>query len=61
VLSLRKQIGIPHTHKDLGMSENNIDQFSDKAAVDPCAGGNPVKAGVPEMKTMYRAALAGQL
>jgi hypothetical protein len=31
------------------------------AAVDPCAGGNPVKAGVPEMRRMYEAALAGLL
>jgi alcohol dehydrogenase class IV len=61
VLALRKEIGIPHTLKDLGMSEKNIPQFSDMAAVDPCAGGNPVKAGVPEMKVMYEAALAGRL
>ena len=25
------------------------------------AGGNPVKAGVPEMRRMYEAALAGRL
>jgi hypothetical protein len=31
------------------------------AAEDPTAGGNPVKAGVPEMRTMYEAALAGRL
>jgi alcohol dehydrogenase class IV len=61
ILDLRKEIGIPHTLKDLGMSEKNIAQFSDMAAIDPCAGGNPVKAGVPEMKVMYEAALAGRL
>jgi hypothetical protein len=31
------------------------------AAVDPTAGGNPVKAGVPEMRKMYEAAVAGRL
>jgi hypothetical protein len=31
------------------------------AAVDPTASGNPVKAGVPEMRKMYDAALAGRL
>jgi alcohol dehydrogenase class IV len=61
VLDLRQQIGIPHTLKDLGMTEKHIAPLSDMAAVDPCAGGNPVKAGVPEMKVMYEAALAGRL
>lgn len=61
ILDLRQEIGIPHTLKDLGMSENNIPEFSDMAAIDPCAGGNPVKAGVPEMKAMYEAALSGHL
>jgi alcohol dehydrogenase class IV len=58
---LRKEIGIPHTLKDLGMSAAHIDKFSEMAAVDPCAGGNPVKVGVPELKQMYLACLAGNL
>jgi hypothetical protein len=61
VLALRKEIGIPHTLKDLGMSAAHIDKFSEMAAVDPCAGGNPVKVGVPELKQMYVACLAGNL
>ncbi|MBI3451616.1 MAG: iron-containing alcohol dehydrogenase [Rhodospirillales bacterium] len=61
VLALRREIGIPHTLKDLGMSARDLDRFSEMAAVDPCAGGNPVKAGVPEMKQMYVAALDGRL
>jgi alcohol dehydrogenase class IV len=61
ILSLRKEIGIPHTLKDLGMQAGQIAQFSEMAAVDPTAGGNPVKAGVPEMKRMYEASLAGAL
>jgi hypothetical protein len=59
VLALRKEIGIPHTLKDLGMSAAHIDKFSEMAAVDPCA--NPVKVGVPELKQMYLACLAGNL
>jgi alcohol dehydrogenase class IV len=61
VLGLRKEIGIPHTLKDLGMQASQVAQFSEMAAVDPTAGGNPVKAGVPEMKRMYEASLAGAL
>ena len=61
VLSLRKQIGIPHTLAELKVQSSQLDRFSEMAAVDPCAGGNPVKAGVPEMKRMYQAALSGSV
>ena len=61
VLGLRKEIGIPNTLKDLGMQAGQIDRFAEMAAVDPTAGGNPVKAGVPEMKKMYEASLSGAL
>jgi alcohol dehydrogenase class IV len=61
VLALRKQIGIPHTLAELKVTQDHLNRFSEMAAVDPCAGGNPVKAGVPEMRKMYEAALAGAL
>ncbi len=61
VLALRKEIGIPNTLKDLGMQASQIGRFAEMAAVDPTAGGNPVKAGVPEMKKMYEASLSGAL
>lgn len=61
VLGLRKEIGIPHTLKDLGMQADQLARFSEMASVDPTAGGNPVKAGVPEMRRMYEAALGGAL
>ena len=60
-LELRRQIGIPHTLAELGVKESHLDKFSEMAAVDPTAGGNPVKAGVPEMRKMYEAAMAGRL
>ena len=60
-LDLRRQIGIPHTLAELGVKESQLDKFAEMAAVDPTAGGNPVKAGVPEMRRMYEAALAGRL
>lgn len=61
VLDLRKTIGIPHTLADLGVKADQLDRFSAMAAEDPTAGGNPVKAGVPEMRKMYEAAVAGRL
>jgi len=61
VLELRKTIRIPHTLAELGVKQDQLARFSAMAAEDPTAGGNPVKAGVPEMRTMYEAAVAGRL
>ncbi len=60
-LDLRREVGIPDTLADIGVRPEHIDRFAEMAAVDPTAGGNPVKAGVPEMKRMYEAAVAGRL
>ncbi|MGQ0665052.1 MAG: hypothetical protein ACT4P2_16020 [Pseudomonadota bacterium] len=54
-------IGIPHTLADLGMAAGQVDRFAEMAAVDPCAAGNPIKVGAPELKRMYLAALDGWL
>ena len=61
VLDLRQRLQIPNTFADLGVKEDMLDKFSEMAAVDPTAGGNPVTAGVPEMRQMYEAALNGRL
>ena len=60
-LDLRREIGIPHTLAELGVKESHLDKLPQMAAVDPTAGGNPVKAGVPEMRRMYDAAIVGRL
>lgn len=61
VLDLRRQIGIPHTLAELGVKTEYLDAFSEMAAVYPTVEGNPVKAGVPEMRKMYDAAVSGRL
>jgi len=43
------------------MSAGEIDRFAEMAAVDPTAGTNPVKIGVPELKTLYAFCLEGRL
>ena len=60
-LDLRRQVGIPHTLAELGVKIEHLDKFAEMAAVDPTAGGNPVKAGVSEMRKMYEAAVSGRL
>ena len=60
-LALRREVGIPHTLAELGVRPEHLDRFAAMAAEDPTAGGNPVKAGAPEMRRMYEAAVAGRL
>ena len=61
VLALRKEIGIPHTLKDLGVDKSKLDALSQAAFNDPSTGGNPVPAGVAEMKQMFIASIDGAL
>jgi alcohol dehydrogenase class IV len=61
VIALRKEIGIPHTLKDIGVGSDRIDELSEMAAVDPTAGGNPIPAGVAEMREMFVASIEGRL
>jgi alcohol dehydrogenase class IV len=60
-LGFRREIGIPHTLAELGVKASHVDRLADIAAADPTAGGNPVPAGVPEMRRLYEAALEGRL
>ncbi len=61
VLALRREIGIPHTARELGLREEDLDRFAEMAAADPTAGGNPVPVGSAELRAIYAAALAGHL
>jgi len=61
VLWLRQEIGIPHRVSALGMTRAHVVQFSRMAAEDPCAAGNPIKIGEPELRAMYEAALDGRV
>ena len=61
VLALRKEIGIPHTLKDIGVGMEKLDLLSEMAAVDPTVGTNPIPIGVPELKKMFVASIEGRL
>lgn len=61
VLTLRREIGIPHTARELGLREEQLDRFAELAAADPTAAGNPVPVGVSELRQLYAAALEGRL
>jgi hypothetical protein len=61
VLALRQEIGIPHTLKELGVGTDKLDELAQAAFDDPSTGGNPVPAGVPEMKQMFIDSIEGRL
>ncbi|HVJ44608.1 MAG TPA: iron-containing alcohol dehydrogenase [Dongiaceae bacterium] len=61
VLDLRTEIGIPHTLREIKVDDKQIDKVAEMAAVDPSAGGNPIKVGVGELRQIFVAALDGKL
>jgi alcohol dehydrogenase class IV len=61
VLELRRTLGLPHTFAELGVKPEHLDRFAAMAAVDPTASGNPVPAGVAEMRRMYEAGMTGRV
>jgi alcohol dehydrogenase class IV len=61
VLTLRKEIGIPHTLKEIGVDDNQVDKVAEMAAADPSAGGNPLPVGAKELRVMFVNGLDGKL
>jgi alcohol dehydrogenase len=61
VLVLRRDLGIPHTLKELGVDDARFDIMSDMAPKDPTAGGNPVPLDAAASRQLYERAYAGTL
>jgi alcohol dehydrogenase class IV len=61
ILALRKQIGIPHTLKEIGFDTDVVAQAAPMAEKDPSTGGNPVPLKAKDYDKLYRAAIAGIL
>jgi alcohol dehydrogenase class IV len=61
ILALRKEVGIPHTLKDIGVDDKQVDRVAEMAAADPSAGGNPIKVGAAELRVMFVNGLEGKL
>ena len=61
ILALRKEIGIQHTLKDIGVDDKRVDEVAKMAEADPSAGGNPIKVGAKELGKIFVAALTGKL
>jgi alcohol dehydrogenase class IV len=61
ILTLRRELNIPHTLAELGMQEHHVDQFAPQAFTDPSTGGNPLPMTTDDFATLYRYCIRGQL
>ncbi len=61
VLTLRKTLAIPHTLRDLGVADPDLDLLSTMASEDPSAGGNPLPFGVDAARQVLEKAFSGEV
>ena len=61
ILALRKEIGIPHTLKDIGVDASFARRMAPMAAVDPSAATNPVPLDTGALERLYLRAIDGAL
>ncbi len=61
VLALRREIGIPHTLKEIGVDEDMIAEAAPMAEKDPSTGGNPRPVVTRDYEALYRKAIRGEL
>ncbi len=60
-LALRKDVGIAHTLKDIGIDDTDQTQVGEMAVVDPAAGGNPIAFTAEQYSTLFHHAVHGDL
>jgi alcohol dehydrogenase len=61
VLTLREEIGVPHTLADFKVDASRRDEIAEMAIVDPTAGGNPVKLTKDAVLKIFDMAMKGEL
>jgi alcohol dehydrogenase class IV len=61
VLALRRELGIPHTLAEIGVSIEQAHVIGTEAALDPSAGGNPVPVDAAALERVFRGAVVGQM
>ncbi|ATN35475.1 alcohol dehydrogenase [Rhizobium sp. ACO-34A] len=58
--AMRRDVGIGATLGDIGLASIDVERVATMAAVDPCAGGNPVRLDTDKLALILRAAIAGR-
>jgi len=61
VLSMRREIGIPHALREIGVSTDQAGIIGREAAIDPSAGGNPIPVDAASLERIFRSAVEGTL
>jgi alcohol dehydrogenase class IV len=61
VIKLRRELGIPHTLAEIGVTADQAALIGSEAALDPSAGGNPLPVDAAALEGIFRAAVAGRL
>ncbi|MCB9786323.1 MAG: iron-containing alcohol dehydrogenase [Deltaproteobacteria bacterium] len=61
LLALRRDIGIPHTLGEAGVSRALLEALSDQAIADGCHGSNPRPCSRDDLRNLYVAAFDGNL
>lgn len=61
VLQLRKEIGIPHSLKEIGIDTKRLDEVAKMAVKDPSAGGNPIQFTQKQYKALAKKCVTGDL
>jgi alcohol dehydrogenase class IV len=61
ILSLRREVGVPHTLEGLGLLDIDIDHVVDMAISDPTAAGNPTPLNSKAARAILESALTGRL
>jgi alcohol dehydrogenase len=61
ILALRKEIGIPHALKDIGIDLKRLDEVAAMAVKDPTAGANPIQFTEKQYKALAKKCVTGDL
>jgi hypothetical protein len=61
LLEWRRELEIPHSLADIGVSIDKAEIIGREAAIDPSAGGNPVAVNAAQLEHIFRAAVSGRL
>ncbi|OZG73916.1 alcohol dehydrogenase [Hahella sp. CCB-MM4] len=59
VLEFRRQLGIPHTLRDIDVAADQAEAVGELAAGDPSAGGNPTPVNAEDLTQVFRNAVNG--
>ena len=61
VLQLREELSIPHTLREIGVTDDQLDRLAQMAEADPSAGGNPLPFDADAAGQVLAWAMAGKL